>query len=57
MTVAGSPRVYSEDIAQLPQLVNTPGTSNFTLLTSLGVNELDLESDLPYHDGTIRMEW
>jgi hypothetical protein len=52
MTVAGSSRVYSEDIAQLPQLVNTPGTFNFTLLTSLGVNESDLESDLPYHDRT-----
>jgi len=47
MTVAGSSRVYSENIAQLAQVVNTPGTFSPTLLTSLGVNESDLESDLP----------
>jgi hypothetical protein len=49
MTVTGSSRVYSEDIAQLQKLVNTLDTFNSTPLTSLGVNESDLESDFPYH--------
>jgi len=60
MTVAGRSRVYGEDITKL-LLVNTRQADNFnfTPLTSLWVNESDLESDFPYHGGgeNIRTEW
>jgi hypothetical protein len=50
MAVTGRSRVYSEDITELP-LVNTPQADSFNItpLTSLWVNESDLESDFPYH--------
>ena len=58
--MAGRSRVYSEDITKL-LLVNIRQADSFNLtpLTSLWVNESDLESDFPYHAGgeKIRMEW
>ena len=50
MTVAGCSRVYSEDITEL-LLVSIPQADSFNLtpLTSLWVNESDLEPDFPYH--------
>lgn len=60
MAVTGRSRVYSENITKLlPVNIRQADSFNLMPLTSLWVNESDLESDFPYHGGgeKIRMEW